>query len=98
MWQSRILHILSLIHIYNYFVKRGNVLNLGYSKEEQNQFRLKFYKKRKYYFKDAYAVTIPISEYANRINKLKENTLENVKMDTNLITCLLYTSMCMRML
>lgn len=70
----------------NYFVKRGNVLNLGYSKEEQNQFRLKFYKKRKYYFKDAYAVTIPISEYANRINKLKENTLENVKMDTNLIT------------
>ena len=36
--------------------------------------------------KDAYAVAIPISNYANRIKKLKENTLENVKMDTNLIT------------
>lgn len=70
----------------NYFHKDGSVLNLGYSKDSQKKFSLKFKKKRKYTFDGAYAVSVPISKYLNNINNLRKNTLENVKMSNNLIT------------
>ena len=69
-----------------YFHKDGNVLNLGYSKKPQKKFTLKFYKKRKYILDGAYAVCVPISEYLNHINDLRKNTMQNVKVQRNLIT------------
>lgn len=70
----------------SYFHKDGSVLNLGYSKKSQKKFKLKFKKKRRYTFDGAYAVSIPISKYMDNIRNRKKNTLENVKMDSNLIT------------
>lgn len=70
----------------NYFHKDGSVLNLGYSKKAQKNFKLRFKKKRRYTFDGAYAVSIPISRYLDNIKNLKKNTLENVKMKDNLIT------------
>ncbi len=69
-----------------YFHKDGNVLNLGYSKKPQKKFTLKFYKKRKYILDGAYAVCVPISEYLNHINDLRKNTMQDVKVQRNLIT------------
>ncbi len=69
-----------------YYKKDATILNLGYSKEAQNKFKLRFRSRRKYEFDNAYAVCVPIGNYVNAVNKLKENTLENIKMDTNLIT------------
>ena len=73
-------------HAGNYFHKDGSVLNLGYSRDSQKKFKLKFSKKRKYTFDGAYAVSVPISKYLENINNLRKNTLENVKMSDNLIT------------
>lgn len=73
-------------HAGNYFHKDGSVLNLGYSRDSQKKFKLKFRKKRKYTFDGAYAVSVPISKYLENINNLRKNTLENVKMSDNLIT------------
>lgn len=70
----------------SYFHKDGSVLNLGYSKESQKEFKLKFKRKRRYTFDGAYAVSVPISKYLDNIKNLKKNTLENVKMKNNLIT------------
>lgn len=70
----------------SYFHKDGSVLNLGYSKAAQKNFKLKFKNKRRYTFDGAYAVSIPISKYLESIKNLKKNTLENIKMKNNLIT------------
>ena len=70
----------------SYFHKDGSVLNLGYSKESQKEFKLRFKKKRRYTFDGAYAVSVPISKYLENIKNLKKNTLENVKINNNLIT------------
>lgn len=70
----------------NYFHKDGSVLNLGYSKSSQKKFKLKFKKKRQYTFDGAYAVSVPISKYLENISNLRKNTLENIKLDSNLIT------------
>lgn len=73
-------------YVGNYFYKEASVLNLGYSKDSQKKFKLKFKHKRRYTFDDAYAVSVPISHYLKCINNLRKNTLKNVKMERNLIT------------
>lgn len=70
----------------NYFHKDGSVLNLGYSKDAQKSFQLSFKNKRRYTFDGAYAVSVPITKYLDCINNLRKNTLENVKVERNLIT------------
>lgn len=69
-----------------YYNKAASVFEIGYSEKKQTKLQIKFNKDREYQFKSVYAAVVPAKEYDNAIEKLKANTLTNVKIETNKIT------------
>ncbi|MCR5429796.1 MAG: YfhO family protein [Eubacterium sp.] len=71
----------------SYFNNRKNfAINMCYSEVERNKIKIDFEQPGTYSFDDIEVVEQSFDGYEEKINKLKENTLENVKNDSNCIT------------
>ena len=69
---------------YTWYVDRHNfTVNMGYSKEAKNQLIIKFTQKGEYTFDEMEIICQPMTDYATKVAKLKEETLENVVIGTN---------------
>ena len=60
--------------------------NLGYNKEIVSEATLYFNKKGKYNLEDLNVISIPMEGFEERIGKLKEDVLKDVKFNTNMIS------------
>lgn len=69
-----------------YFAKDAGIVNLGYSLEPQTYCDVKFSKRREYNFDDYYIACISMKEYEKRVNKLKSESMKNIKIGTNKVT------------
>lgn len=71
----------------SYFNNRKDfVINLGYSTEMRNIVSINFEQPGTYSFDDIELIEQPMDNYEEKLNTLKENSLENVKIGTNKIT------------
>lgn len=67
-----------------YLGERDLLLNLGYIPSQN--INLRFSKAGKYSFSDIKIVSQPMNNYGKQIEKLKKETINNLKIDTNTIT------------
>lgn len=61
-------------------------LNLGYSKSKRNEVTLKFQQSGEYTFDDISFTELPMSTYANNVQKLNEDALESINIDNDKIS------------
>ena len=59
------------------------VVNMGYALHAKNKLTIKFSQKGEYTFDEMSIICQPMDNYAEQINKLKEDVLENVVIGTN---------------
>lgn len=69
-----------------YFGKENYLLNLGYGEQERTTCTITFPKKGVFKLKDIEVLVQPMDKYPEQVEKLKEEPLENIKMETNRIT------------
>ena len=62
------------------------MFNLGFSKGRLTEATLSFNKIGVYSLEDLAVVCVPMKGFAAKVDKLRENILENVRMDTNMIS------------
>lgn len=67
-----------------YFGKRDLLLNLGYIPSQN--INLRFGRAGKYSFSDIKIISQPMNNYSKQIETLKEDSIDNIKVDTNTIT------------
>lgn len=69
-----------------YFPRDASIINLGYSEEAQTECSISFPKHREYDYEEIYIACISTKEYEKRISDLKQDTLENTEVRTNMIS------------
>lgn len=62
------------------------VINMGYSKEPITSITILFPKQGIYKFKNVNVYSVPMNNYADKVEKLKTSRVDNVKIDTNIIS------------
>lgn len=76
----------TLSHLYTWYYGRENYLfNLGYSQEERKTLTITFPVKGTFELGNIELYALPMDNYVNQVEALREEPLENIKMDTNCV-------------